>query len=55
LKREFAPVDRYEIYAYLGRSYALGPPAMLSILGTLHRGVGEAGGDPALEARYGLF
>jgi transcriptional regulator with XRE-family HTH domain len=50
----FAPVDRYEIYAYLGRSYALSgrPHEAVELYERCIDGVGEAGGDPALEARY---
>jgi transcriptional regulator with XRE-family HTH domain len=50
----FAPVDRYEIYAYLGRSYALSgrPHDAVDLYERCIAAVGEAGGDPALEARY---
>ena len=50
----FAPVDRYEIYAYLGRSYALSGRAheAVELYERCIDGVGEAGCDPALEARY---
>jgi transcriptional regulator with XRE-family HTH domain len=50
----FAPADRYEIYAYLGRSYALSgrPHEAVELYERCIDGVGEAGGDPALEARY---
>jgi len=50
----FAPVDRYEIYAYLGRSYALSgrPHEAVELYERCIDGVNEAGGDPALEARY---
>ena len=50
----FAPVDRYEIYSYLGRSYALSgrPQEAVELYERCIAGVGDAGGDPALEARY---
>ena len=50
----FAPVERYEIYAYLGRSYALSgrPQEAVELYERCIEGLGEAGGDPALEARY---
>jgi transcriptional regulator with XRE-family HTH domain len=50
----FAPVDRYEIYAYLGRSYSLSgrPHEAVELYERCIDGVGDAGGDPALEARY---
>lgn len=50
----FAPVDRYEIYAYLGRSYAMSgrPQDAVDLFDRCIAGVQEAGGDPALEARY---
>ena len=50
----FAPVDRYEIYAYLGRAYAFSGRARdaVELYERCIEGVDEAGGDPALEARY---
>jgi transcriptional regulator with XRE-family HTH domain len=50
----FAPVDRYEIYAYLGRSYAMSgrPQDAVSLFERCIAGVEDAGGDAALEARY---
>lgn len=50
----FAPVERYEIYAYLGRSYAFSGRARdaVELYERCIAGVDEAGGDPALEARY---
>lgn len=50
----FAPVERYEIYAYLGRSYALSgrPQEAVQLYERCIEGLGDAGGDPALEARY---
>ena len=50
----FAPVDRFEIYSYLGRCYAFSGRAhdAVELYERCIAGVGEAGGDPALEARY---
>jgi tetratricopeptide (TPR) repeat protein len=50
----FAPVDRYEIYAYLGRSYALSgrPHDAVTLFERCIAEVQEVGGDAALEARY---
>lgn len=50
----FAPVDRYEIYAYLGRAYAFSGRVhdAVELFERCIDGVGNAGGDPALEARY---
>ena len=50
----FAPVDRFEIYSYLGRCYAFAGRAAdaVELYERCIEGVGEAGGDPALEARY---
>jgi transcriptional regulator with XRE-family HTH domain len=50
----FAPVDRYEIYAYLGRSYALSgrPQDAVDLFERCIAAVQETGGDAALEARY---
>lgn len=50
----FEPVDRYEIYAYLGRSYALSgrPQDAVDLFERCIEGVKAAGGDAALEARY---
>ncbi|MDX6465679.1 MAG: hypothetical protein QOI27_719 [Gaiellaceae bacterium] len=50
----FSPVDRFEIYAYLGRCYSFagrGTDAV-ELFERCIAGVGDAGGDPALEARY---
>jgi tetratricopeptide (TPR) repeat protein len=50
----FAPVDRYEIYAYLGRSYALSgrPQDAVNLYERCISDVEGAGGNVALEARY---
>lgn len=50
----FAPVDRYEIYAHLGRSYSMSgrSQAAVELYERCIEGVEEAGGDPSLEARY---
>jgi transcriptional regulator with XRE-family HTH domain len=50
----FAPVDRFDIYANLGRAYAgAGRPDRAAVLyEQCLEGVSEAGGDPSLEARY---
>jgi transcriptional regulator with XRE-family HTH domain len=50
----FAPVDRYEIYAYLGRSYALSgrPQDAVDLFERCIAAVQETGGDAAHEARY---
>jgi transcriptional regulator with XRE-family HTH domain len=50
----FAPVDRFEIYSYLGRCYAFAGRAndAVQLFERCIEGVGDAGGDPALEARY---
>ena len=50
----FAPIDRYEIYAYLGRSYALSgrPQDAVDLYERCIDEVAAAGGDVALEARY---
>src|SRR5262245_4244882 len=50
----FAPVDRYDIYAYLGRSYALSgrPQDAVDLFEQCIAAVQDTGGDPALEARY---
>ncbi len=49
----FAPADRYEIYAYLGRSYALSgrPQEAVDLYERCIAAVVDAG-DPSLEARY---
>jgi transcriptional regulator with XRE-family HTH domain len=50
----FAPVERYEIYAYLGRCYAVsGRPAdAVELFERCIDGLKDSGGDAALEARY---
>ncbi len=50
----FAPVDRFEIYANLGRAYAGAgrPDRAAALYEQCLEGVSEAGGDPSLEARY---
>jgi transcriptional regulator with XRE-family HTH domain len=50
----FAPVDRFEIYSFLGRCYAFAGRAndAVALYERCIDGVGELGGDPALEARY---
>jgi transcriptional regulator with XRE-family HTH domain len=50
----FAPVDRFDIYANLGRAYAgTGRPERAAALyERCLEGVSEVGGDPSLEARY---
>jgi transcriptional regulator with XRE-family HTH domain len=49
----FAPQDRYEIYAYLGRSYAFSgrPQDAVELYERCIAAIGDAG-DAALEARY---
>jgi transcriptional regulator with XRE-family HTH domain len=50
----FAPVDRFDIYANLGRAYAGAgrPDRAASLYEQCLEGVAEVGGDPSLEARY---
>jgi tetratricopeptide (TPR) repeat protein len=50
----FSPVDRFDIYANLGRAYAAGgrPERATELFEECIAGIGEAGGDPSLEARY---
>jgi transcriptional regulator with XRE-family HTH domain len=50
----FLPADRFDIYANLGRAYAgIGRPEKAAELyQSCMDGVVDAGGDPALEARY---
>ena len=50
----FAPVNRFDIYANLGRAYASSghPDRAARLFERCIDGVEEAGGDPALEARY---
>lgn len=50
----FAPVNRFDIYANLGRAYASSghPDQAARLYERCIDGVEEAGGDPALEARY---
>jgi transcriptional regulator with XRE-family HTH domain len=50
----FAPVDRFDIYANLGRAYAGAgrPDRAAALYEQCLEGVSEAGGDPSLEARY---
>jgi transcriptional regulator with XRE-family HTH domain len=50
----FAPVDHYDIYARLGRAYAAAGRAheAVALYEQCIEGVGEAGGDASLEARY---
>jgi transcriptional regulator with XRE-family HTH domain len=50
----FAPAERFDIYANLGRGYAMGgrPDRAVDLYERCMEGVAELGGDPALEARY---
>ena len=50
----FSPVDRFDIYANLGRAYAAGgrPERAVELFEECMAGVAEAGGDSSLEARY---
>jgi transcriptional regulator with XRE-family HTH domain len=50
----FAPVDRFDIYANLGRAYAGAgrPDRAAALYEQCLEGVSDAGGDPSLEARY---
>jgi transcriptional regulator with XRE-family HTH domain len=50
----FAPVDRFDIYANLGRAYAGAgrPDRAAALYEQCLEGVAEVGGDPSLEARY---
>jgi transcriptional regulator with XRE-family HTH domain len=50
----FAPVNRFDIYANLGRAYASAGSAdrAARLYERCIEGVEESGGDPALEARY---
>jgi transcriptional regulator with XRE-family HTH domain len=50
----FSPADRFDIYANLGRAYAAGgrPERAVELFEECMSGVGDAGGDPSLEARY---
>jgi transcriptional regulator with XRE-family HTH domain len=50
----FAPVDRFDIYANLGRAYAGAgrPDRAAALYEECLEGVAEGGGDPSLEARY---
>jgi transcriptional regulator with XRE-family HTH domain len=50
----FAPVESYDVYAHLGKSYALSgrPHDAVELYERCIDGVVEAGGDPSLEARY---
>jgi transcriptional regulator with XRE-family HTH domain len=50
----FAPVDRFDIYANLGRAYAGAgrPDRAAALYERCLEGVAEVGGDPSLEARY---
>jgi transcriptional regulator with XRE-family HTH domain len=50
----FAPVERFDIYANLGRAYASSgrPDRAAELFQSCIDGVVEAGGDPSLEARY---
>jgi transcriptional regulator with XRE-family HTH domain len=50
----FSPVNRFDIYANLGRAYASAgnPDQAARLYERCIAGVEEAGGDPALEARY---
>jgi transcriptional regulator with XRE-family HTH domain len=50
----FNPVDRFEIFANLGRAYAAGghPERAVDLYERCIHGVTELGGDAALEARY---
>jgi transcriptional regulator with XRE-family HTH domain len=50
----FAPIEHYEIYAFLGRSYSFGgrSRAAIDLYERCIEGVAAAGGDPSLEARY---
>jgi tetratricopeptide (TPR) repeat protein len=50
----FSPVDRFDIYANLGRAYAAGgrPERAVELFEECMSGVTDAGGDPSLEARY---
>jgi transcriptional regulator with XRE-family HTH domain len=50
----FAPVDRFDVYANLGRAYAGAgrPDRAAALFEQCLEGVSEAGGDPSLEARY---
>src|SRR5262249_14494733 len=50
----FAPVERYEIYAYLGRSYSMAgrPQEAVALFERCIAALEEQGGEPTLEARY---
>src|SRR5712671_3156114 len=50
----FAPADRFDIYANLGRAYAGSgrPDRAAALYEQCLEGVSEVGGDPSLEARY---
>jgi transcriptional regulator with XRE-family HTH domain len=50
----FAPVDRFDIYANLGRAYAGAgrPDRAAALFEQCLEGVTDIGGDPSLEARY---
>jgi tetratricopeptide (TPR) repeat protein len=50
----FAPIDRLEIYSYLGRCYAFAGRATdaVQLYERCIEGVQDSGGDPAIEARY---
>jgi tetratricopeptide (TPR) repeat protein len=50
----FSPVDRFDIYANLGRAYAAGgrPERAVDLYEKCVAGVVDAGGDPSLETRY---
>lgn len=50
----FAPAERFDIYANLGRAYAMGgrPDRAVDLYERCMEGVAELGGDAALEARY---
>jgi len=50
----FAPVERFEIYANLGRAYAASgrPERAAGLYRRCIDGIAELGGEPSLEARY---
>jgi transcriptional regulator with XRE-family HTH domain len=50
----FAPVEHYEIYAFLGRCYAVSgrPQEAVALYDQCIAELDSAGGDPTLEARY---
>jgi transcriptional regulator with XRE-family HTH domain len=50
----FSPIDRFEIYANLGRAYAAGgrPERAAELFQQCLSGLEGLGGDPSLEARY---